>query len=111
MYPAATELLRLLKKDDVLPLSKPVIGVSGKVYKELPIPARKGITISTVGYNMYVRSAHILLGRVTGVEIRLTVFSGTRTFGDQTPMSSDRSDGSTRTRSLKRLLESMAICA
>jgi hypothetical protein len=27
------------KEDDVLPLSKPVVGLSGKVYKELPIPA------------------------------------------------------------------------
>ena len=55
-YPVAMEVLRAPKKDDVLPLSKPIFGVSGKVYKELPIPAGTAITISTVGYNLCVHS-------------------------------------------------------
>lgn len=54
LYPVAVEVPRAPKGDDVLPLSKPIVGVSGKVYKELPIPAGTFITISTMGYNLYV---------------------------------------------------------
>jgi len=39
-------------KDDVVPLSKPVVGISGKVYNELPVPAGTQMFISTVGYNL-----------------------------------------------------------
>jgi len=52
VYPIAIELIRAPKKDDVLPLSKPIVGVSGKVYKELPIPAGTRVMISTVAYNV-----------------------------------------------------------
>lgn len=47
-------MTRVPKKDDVLPLSKPVVGISGKVYNELYVPAGTSVTISTVGYNLYV---------------------------------------------------------
>ena len=50
----AVEIQRTPKKDDLLPLSKPVVGLSGKVYKDLPVPAGTVVTISTVGYNLYV---------------------------------------------------------
>jgi len=52
VYPAAIEISRTPKKDDLLPLSKPVVGLSGKVYKDLPVPAGTVVTISTVGYNL-----------------------------------------------------------
>ena len=55
VYPALLEVQRMPNKDDVLPLSKPIVGISGKVYKELSIPAGTLISISTVGYNLYVR--------------------------------------------------------
>lgn len=80
------------KEDDVLPLSKPVIGVSGKVYKELPVPAGTTITISPIGYNMYVCPPLRNHEVVIGFQIRVV---GTRTCGDQILMNSDRSDGST----------------
>ena len=54
VYPPATELVRVASKDDVLPLSKPVIGVSGKVYKELPIAAGTRVSIAVLGYNWCV---------------------------------------------------------
>ena len=54
------------KKDDVLPLSKPVVGVSGKVYKELLVPAGTTIMISQMGYNVYVcpplRNHEVVIG-------------------------------------------------
>lgn len=55
VYPIVTDLTRAPQKDDILPLSKPIVGVSGKVYKDLLVPAGTTVTISTVGYNLYVR--------------------------------------------------------
>jgi len=52
VYPVATDITRALNKDDVLPLSKPIVGISGKVYKELPLSAGSIVAISTVGYNL-----------------------------------------------------------
>jgi len=51
-HPAAIEVEREATKDDVLPLAKPVVGVSGKVHKELPIPAGTLVFMSLLGYNM-----------------------------------------------------------
>ena len=48
------EISRAPEVDDVLPLSKPIVGLSGKVYNELPVPAGTIVTISTSGYNLYV---------------------------------------------------------
>jgi len=52
VYPVAIEIPRAPNQDDVLPLSKPVVGVSGKVYKELHISAGTPLFISTIGYNL-----------------------------------------------------------
>lgn len=52
VYAIATEVMRAPKKDDVLPLSKPIVGISGKVYNELHVPAGINITISPVAYNL-----------------------------------------------------------
>ena len=43
-------------QDDILPLTKPIVGTSGKVYTELPIPKGTVIAISMFGYNLYVSS-------------------------------------------------------
>ena len=45
---------RIPIEDDVLPLTKPIVGTSGRVYTELPIQKGTPVTISTVGYNLYV---------------------------------------------------------
>jgi len=49
--PIAVEIPRVPIEDDVLPLTKPIVGTSGRVYTELPIPKGTPITVSTIGYN------------------------------------------------------------
>jgi hypothetical protein len=46
------EVLRIARNDDVIPLSKPVVGISGKVYNELPIPGGTPVLASIYGYNL-----------------------------------------------------------
>ena len=92
------EVPRVAEKDDVLPLSKPIVGVSGKVYTELPIAAGTFLAISTVGYNLCVHS----LDPYLPTELRLIESSsGTRTCGDLTLMNSGRSGGSKPTNGVK----------
>lgn len=50
----ASEIQRVPNGHVVLPLATPVVGVSGKVYGELPVPAGTQMTISILGYNLYV---------------------------------------------------------
>jgi len=52
MYPIVVEVNRTPLEDDVLPLTKPVIGTSGRVYTELPVPKGIPLCISTMGYNL-----------------------------------------------------------
>jgi hypothetical protein len=52
----------MTKRDDVLPLLKPIVGVSGEVYKEVSIPAGTFVMISTIGYNLCVYSLDPLPG-------------------------------------------------
>jgi len=52
VYPVLVEIQRAPKKDDILPLSKPIVGLSGKIYKDLPVPAGTVVTVSTVGCNL-----------------------------------------------------------
>ena len=44
-------LPRLAVKDDVLPLSKPIITVTGEVISEIPIAAGQEIMVSICAYN------------------------------------------------------------
>ena len=108
VHPIAVEVLRVAKGDDVLPLSKPITGSSGKVYNELHIPAGTATYVSTVGYNMYVRLILISVG--VAVFEPVLRFAGTRTFGGQTPMSSGQKDGSRYTKSPSRPLGSTVTC-
>ena len=41
-------------EDDVLPLTKPIVGTSGKVYTELLVPKGTPVTVSAMGYNLCV---------------------------------------------------------
>ena len=50
------EIYRQPIQDDVLPLTKPIVGTSGKVYTELLIPKGTVVTISMTGYNLYIFS-------------------------------------------------------
>ena len=53
IHPPSTEFPRIVCNDDVIPLSKPVIGVSGKVYNEFAIPKGTMAVISPFGHNMW----------------------------------------------------------
>jgi hypothetical protein len=52
IHPPAVEITRVVWNDDVIPLSKPVVGVSGKVHNELAIPGGTLVSVSIYGYNM-----------------------------------------------------------
>ena len=63
------EIARMPIRDDILPLTKPIVGTSGKVYTELPVPEGTVVYVSMTGYNLYVhsppplQSAHITVSR------------------------------------------------
>ena len=63
IHPIVVEIARMPIQDDVLPLTKPIVGTSGRVYTELAVPKGTSIAISTFGYNLYIFSLnrhHIL---------------------------------------------------
>jgi len=53
LYPAAVTLFRQPTKDDVLPLSKPIVTTSGETLTALPIPKGLRILTSVSAYNRY----------------------------------------------------------
>ena len=54
--------MRVPIEDDILPLTNPIVGTSGKVYTELPIPKGTPVSVSTLGYNLCVFSlGHLCL--------------------------------------------------
>ncbi|KAF9647031.1 cytochrome P450 [Thelephora ganbajun] len=52
IHPPVVEIPRVAWNDDIIPLSKPVLGVSGKVYAELAIPRRTMVVVSPLGHNL-----------------------------------------------------------
>ena len=60
IHPAVLEMARVPIQDDVLPLTKPIVGTSGRVYTELPVPKGTNVTISVTGYNLYIFPAKSL---------------------------------------------------
>jgi hypothetical protein len=52
IHAPAIDVPRVVWNDDVIPLSKPVVGVSGKVYNSLPIPGGTSLVASIYGYNL-----------------------------------------------------------
>jgi len=79
-------------EDDVLPLMNPIVGTSGKVYTELPIPKRTPVTVSAIGYNLCVpfTDSSPPSQRCTHIIVFMT---GTRMYGVQMLTNSDRSVG------------------
>jgi len=57
--PISLEIARAPVEDDVLPLTKPIVGNSGRVYTELPIPKGTPVAISTIGYNWCISFADL----------------------------------------------------
>jgi hypothetical protein len=93
-YPAVTEIMRSAKDDNILPLSKPILGVSGKVYNDIHVPAGTFMHISTLAYNLYVYPPDPHPVGNSGIEDVFFCFVGTRTYGDQMLMNFDRNGGS-----------------
>ena len=91
IHSIAPEISRQSTQDDVLPLTKPIVGTSGKVYTELPIPKGTIIAIPTSGYNLYVFFENLPLSRQDAHTIVLV--AGTKMYGVQTLMCSDQSAG------------------
>ena len=54
MHTSVPEILREASEDNILPLSKPIVGRSGKAYHEIFIPRGSMIHASAAGYNTYV---------------------------------------------------------
>ena len=52
MYSPVIEISRVAWNDDVIPLSKPIVGTSGKVYNELQVPGGTTVAVSIYGYNL-----------------------------------------------------------
>ena len=107
IHPIIIEVVRAPIEDDVLPLTKPIVGTSGKVYTELPIPKGTPVGISTIGYNMCV--FHL----VTFCSAELSYHcpaAGTETCGAQMHMYSGRNVGSKWTDKWNHPLECMEIC-
>ena len=91
VYPAVIEIMRTSKNDDVVPLSKPIIGVSGKIHTELRVPAGTPVFVSVIGYHLYA-----VPSICESQELRpVSHIAGIRMCGDRILMNSDRNDGST----------------
>ncbi|KAF9811020.1 hypothetical protein IEO21_06724 [Rhodonia placenta] len=52
LYPPVTILLRVPRKDSVLPLSEPIVGLDGSIIKDVPVPKGTEIVIGTLGSNV-----------------------------------------------------------
>ena len=50
-HPIVYNLWRVAAKDDVIPLSQPVIGKNGETITEVPISAGQPVMLSICGYN------------------------------------------------------------
>jgi hypothetical protein len=52
VHSPSVDVPRVVWNDDVIPLSKPVIGISGKVYNSLPVTGGTSIVASIYGRNL-----------------------------------------------------------
>ncbi|KAJ7167314.1 cytochrome P450 [Mycena crocata] len=89
-HPVSYTSLREAARDEILPLSKPLITKSGKTITELPIPKKMVLVVSLAGYNrntdVFGQDAHEFnperwLDDSVQAEIRLGVYGNLITFG------------------------------
>jgi len=105
--PIAVEIPRVPIEQDILPLSKPIVGTSGRVYTELPIPKGTTVNISTIGYNWCTPLTPPPPGQCAYLG---AFWAGTRICGVQTLTNSDRSGGLGWTNRLNHPLGCMGTC-
>ena len=92
MHPIGLEFVRTPIEDDIVPLTKPIVGNSGRVYTNLHIPKGTAVNISTIGYNSYAFFTKSPAPRQSPHTIVFT--AEMRTCGARTLVSSDRNVGS-----------------
>ncbi|KAJ7921152.1 cytochrome P450, partial [Mycena leptocephala] len=89
-HPVAINSMREAARDEVLPLSKPIVTKSGKIITELPIPKNMVLIISNAGYNrnpdVFGQDAHLFrperwLDDTVQLNTRLGVYGNLMTFG------------------------------
>ncbi|KAJ6616300.1 cytochrome P450 [Mycena sp. CBHHK59/15] len=89
-HPVAFSSMREAARDEVLPLSKPLVTKSGKTITELPIPKNTVLIVSTAGYNrntdVFGQDAHVFnperwLDDTVQLTTRLGVYGNLMTFG------------------------------
>ncbi|KAJ7186135.1 cytochrome P450 [Mycena filopes] len=89
-HPVAAYSIRVPARDEVLPLSKPIVTKSGKVLMELPVPKHTILVVSNAGYNrntdVFGEDAHVFrpgrwLDDTVDWTVRLGVYGNLMTFG------------------------------
>ncbi|KAJ7741443.1 cytochrome P450 [Mycena maculata] len=89
-YPVAFNSMRQAARDEVLPLSKPIVTKSGKTLTELPIPKNTLLIISNCGYNrnpdVFGKDAHLFnperwLDGSVQITTNVGVYGNLMTFG------------------------------
>ena len=92
--------------DDIIPLSKPIVGVSGKVYNQLAVSRGTLVVISPFGYNLWatfgIYHPSILAHRYDA--------TGAQRCGALTLMNGVPNDGSMELGTPKRRLERTGTC-
>ncbi|KAJ7754569.1 cytochrome P450 [Mycena metata] len=89
-HPVAYNSLREAARDEILPLSKPIVTKSGKTITEIPIPKHQILVISNAGYNrnidVFGPDAHIFnperwLDGTVKPDANIGVYGNLMTFG------------------------------
>lgn len=90
MHPVAHQMYRQTSKDDVFPLSKPIISKSGKVLHEVFVPKGTRLVAAVAAYNRYALSDAV--NNRIYINIK-SFFTGVRRYGEWMRASSDLRDG------------------
>ncbi|KAJ7037972.1 cytochrome P450 [Mycena alexandri] len=89
-HPVAYNSLREAAREEILPLSKPIVTKSGKTITEIPIPKNQILVISNAGYNrntdVFGQDAHIFnperwLDGTVKPDANIGVYGNLMTFG------------------------------
>ena len=107
VHPAIIEIVRFASEDDIIPLSKPVVGISGKVYNQLAIPKGTVVAVSTFGPNLWAIPDLL-------VSLRPLIWHdpvGTEKYGGQMPTTGVQNDGLKHPGILNHQLGCMGTCA
>ncbi|KAJ7111272.1 cytochrome P450 [Mycena epipterygia] len=89
-HPVVHQSFREAARDEILPLSKPLITKSGKIINEIPIPKNMSLWVSNAGYNrntdIFGQDAHVFnperwLDGTVQTTTKLGVYGNLMTFG------------------------------